>query len=84
MLFSVLLSAAVWGYCPGAVLKISDNPDNRPSVSEQVAAHRALLACKKAGIKVPPTVAEYNGQPHELRTAAEILRDAGYKPLQEW
>lgn len=84
MLFTVLLSAAVWGYCPGAELKHTGYGHESTGVAAQVAAHKALRACKKAGIKVPPTVAEYNNEPHETKTLAEALKEIGYKPLQEW
>lgn len=69
---TVILASAAWGMCPGAILTNDRHADGSPNVRVQVTAHKALMKCRKEGIKVPATLAEYNDRPRGGLSPAEI------------
>ncbi|WP_375188417.1 hypothetical protein [Sphingobium yanoikuyae] len=81
----ILAASAALNSCPAAHINYArwaNDPFGIP-VQIQVAAHRGLRACRKAGIKVPATVAEYNGQQKRMTTLPEVIKDFGLTPPVE-
>ncbi|OJY60941.1 MAG: hypothetical protein BGP16_00950 [Sphingobium sp. 66-54] len=88
MIAAIILAATVWGYCPGAELRQTGWGSGIEGIpaKEQVRARKALNECRKAGIKVPYTVAEYNKRPRKDLTPDELhlLKQLAMKPGGEF